>query len=72
MSVPTLGLFHHISENRGTAAEVVGVDAEEKRPANKDDVSGCQIKVWMLWCDVAFVRGRDVWVDEWCIPRSQC
>jgi hypothetical protein len=55
VGVPPLGFLDHICKHCGTAAEVVGVNAEEERPAYKDDVSRCQVKLWMPRYEVAFV-----------------
>lgn len=69
VGIPPLGFLNDIHEHSGTTAEVVGVDAEEQSPTHEDDITGSQVKFWMLGCGNAFVRGRDVRVDEWCIPR---
>ena len=67
--VPPLRLFDHVRKHHGTATEVVGMDAEEQGLAYKDDITGSQVKVWVLRCGVTFVRRLNVGVEERCIPR---
>ena len=62
--VSQLRLLDHICENHGTTTEMVGVDAEEQGPTHEDDVTGSQVKLRMLRCNVAFVWRWDVGIDE--------
>jgi hypothetical protein len=43
--VPLFGFLNHIFKHRRTAAEVVGVDAEEQSSAREDGIAGNQIKL---------------------------
>ena len=55
--IPRLGFLDHIRKHRRTATEVVGVGAEEESLAREDDVSGRQVKLWVLRYGVAFAWG---------------
>lgn len=72
--IPQLGFLDDIRKHLGTTTEMVGVDAEEQCPTHKDNVTGSQVKLWVLRQGVASVWGWDVRIDERCVPRSpgQC
>lgn len=44
------------------------MDAEEQSPAHKEDITGSQVKFWVLGYGVTSVRRWDVGVDERRIP----
>ena len=68
VGIPPLRFLNHIRKHSRTTAELVGVDAEEQRPTHEDNITGSQIKFWVLGRGIAFVRRWDVRVDERCIP----